>query len=159
MIQIKFSNVEKLIISILICLLAGFIGSFYTAPAISTWYATLQKPSFTPPDRVFFPVWTSLFIMMGISLFLVWKKEEKKVTALYIFTAQLILNVLWSVAFFGLRSPLLGLIEIIILWIAILTTILSFMKISRTAGYLLIPYILWVSFAAILNFSIWRLNS
>lgn len=159
MIQIKLSDIEKLIISILICLLAGFIGSYFTTPAITTWYATLQKPSFTPPDRVFLPVWTSLFIMMGLSLFLVWQKEEKKVTALYIFAAQLVLNILWSVAFFGLKSPLLGLIEIIILWIAILATILSFMKISRTAGYLLIPYILWVSFAAILNFSIWRLNS
>jgi len=159
MIQIKFSNVEKLIISVLICLLAGFIGSIFTTPAITTWYAALQRPSFAPPNWVFFPVWTSLFIMMGISLFLVWQKKEKNVNALYIFAAQLVLNVLWSVVFFGLRSPLLGLIEIIILWIAILATILSFMKISRTAGYLLIPYILWVSFAAILNFSIWRLNS
>ena len=160
MIQIKFSNIEKLIISILICLLAGFIGSFFTTPAIPTWYAMLQKPSFAPPAWVFFPVWTALFIMMGISLFLVWQKEGQKVkNALYIFAAQLALNALWSVAFFGLKSPLMGLIEIIILWIAILATILSFMKISRTASYLLIPYILWVSFAAILNFSIWKLNS
>jgi benzodiazapine receptor len=159
MIQIKYSDVEKLIISILICLLAGFIGSFFTTPAITTWYTTLQKPSFAPPNWVFFPVWTSLFIMMGISLFLIWKKEDKKVkTALYIFAAQLVLNAFWSVAFFGLKSPLMGLIEIIILWIAILATILSFNKISRTASYLLIPYILWVSFAAILNFSIWKLN-
>ncbi len=159
MLQMKFTNVEKLVISIFICLLAGFIGSFFTSPAIPTWYATLQKPSFAPPNWVFFPVWTSLFIMMGISLFLIWKKEDKKVkTALYIFSAQLILNALWSVAFFGLRSPLTGLIDIIILWIAILATIISFMKISRTASYLLIPYILWVSFAAILNFSIWKLN-
>jgi len=162
MIQIKYSDVEKLIISILICLLAGFIGSFFTTPAITTWYTTLQKPSFAPPNWVFFPVWTSLFIMTGISLFLVWQKgwEDKKVkTAIYIFAGQLVLNALWSVAFFGLRSPITGLIEIIILWIAILATILSFMKISRTAAYLLIPYILWVSFASIVNFSIWRLNS
>ena len=160
MIQMKFTNVEKLVISIFICLLAGFIGSFFTSPAIPTWYATLQKPSFAPPNWVFFPVWTSLFIMMGISLFLIWKREDKKVkNAIYIFTVQLVLNALWSVAFFGLRSPLTGLIDIIILWIAILATIISFMKISRTASYLLIPYILWVSFAAILNFSIWKLNS
>jgi len=159
MIQMKFTNVEKLVISIFICLLAGFIGSFFTSPAIPTWYATLQKPSFAPPNWVFFPVWTSLFIMMGISLFLIWKREDKKVkNAIYIFTVQLVLNALWSVAFFGLRSPLTGLIDIIILWIAILATIISFMKISRTASYLLIPYILWVSFAAILNFSIWKLN-
>ncbi|MDO8728104.1 MAG: TspO/MBR family protein [Candidatus Methanoperedens sp.] len=158
----KFSDMKKLIISILICLFAGFIGSFFTSSAIPTWYATLQKPTFAPPNWVFFPVWTSLFIMMGISLFLVWQKgweDEKVKTAIYIFAGQLVLNTLWSVAFFGFRSPLLGLMEIIILWIAILATIMSFMKVSRTAAYLLIPYILWVSFAAILNFSIWALNS
>jgi tryptophan-rich sensory protein len=162
MINMNFSEVKKLIFCVFICLFAGFIGSFFTTPAIPTWYAMLQKPSFAPPNWVFFPVWTSLFIMMGISLFLVWQKscEDKKVkTALYLFAGQLILNALWSVAFFGLRSPLLGLMEIIILWIAILTTILSFMKLSRTAAYLLIPYILWVSFAAIVNFLIWRLNN
>ena len=158
----KFSNMKKLIFCIFICLFAGFIGSFFTTPAIPTWYATLLKPSFAPPNWVFFPVWTSLFIMMGISLFLVWQKgwEDRKVkTAFYIFAVQLALNVLWSVAFFGFRSPLLGLMEIIILWIAILATTLSFMNVSRTAAYLLVPYILWVSFAAILNFSIWALNS
>jgi tryptophan-rich sensory protein len=162
MIHRKFSDIKKLIISIFICLFAGFIGSFFTLPAIPTWYATLLKPSFAPPNWVFFPIWTSLFIMMGISLFLVWQKgcEDKKVkTALYLFAGQLILNALWSVAFFGLRSPLLGLMDIIILWIAILATILSFMKLSKTAAYLLIPYILWVSFAAIVNFSTWRLNN
>ena len=160
--NMKFSNMKKLIFCIFICLFAGFIGSFFTSPAIPTWYATLQKPSFAPPNWVFFPVWTSLFIMMGISLFLVWQKgwEDRKVkTAIYIFAVQLVLNVLWSVAFFGFRSPLLGLMEIIILWIAILATTLSFMNVSRTAAYLLVPYILWVSFAAILNFSIWALNS
>ena len=141
MMGMKFSQIKKLIFSIFICLFACFIGSFFTSSAIPTWYATLQKPSFTPPNWIFFPVWTSLFIMMGISLFLVWQKgcEDKKVkTALYLFAGQLILNVLWSVAFFGLRSPLLGLMEIIILWVAILATILSFMKLSRTAAYLLI---------------------
>jgi tryptophan-rich sensory protein len=122
----------------------------------------LQKPSLAPPDWVFFPVWTALFIMMGISLFLVWQKgrEDKTVkTAIFLFAGQLVLNILWSFAFFGQRSPLLGLMEIIILWIAILATILTFRKLSRTAAYLLIPYILWVSFAAFLNFMIWRLNS
>ena len=160
MIRMNFSDMKKLIFSIFICLFAGFIGSFFTSPAIPTWYATLQKPTFAPPNWVFFPVWTSLFIMMGISLFLVWQKEDKKVkTALIIFAGQLVLNALWSVAFFWFRSPLLGLMEIIILWIAILATILSFKNVSRTAAYLLIPYILWVSFAAFVNFSIWRLNS
>jgi tryptophan-rich sensory protein len=156
------SDQKKLIFSIFICLFAGFIGSFFTTPAIPTWYAMLQKPSFAPPNWVFFPVWTALFIMMGISLFLVWKKglEDKTVkTAIYIFAGQLVLNALWSFAFFGLRSPLLGLMEIIILWMAILATIVTFKKLSRTAAYLLIPYILWVSFAAFLNYMIWRLNS
>ena len=152
----------KLIVSITICLFAGFLGSFFTIPAIPTWYATLAKPSFAPPNWLFFPVWTTLFVMMGISLYLVWRRglEGQQVkNALVIFAVQLILNVLWSAAFFGLRSPLSGLIEISILWISIAFTIMIFMKISRTAGLLLIPYIIWVSFAAILNFMIWRLNS
>ncbi|VVB53449.1 TspO/MBR family protein [uncultured archaeon] len=152
----------KLIVSITICLFAGFLGSFFTIPAIPTWYATLTKPSFAPPNWLFFPVWTTLFVMMGISLYLVWRRglEGQQVkNALVIFAVQLILNVLWSAAFFGLRSPLSGLIEISILWISIAFTIMIFMKISRIAGLLLIPYIIWVSFAAILNFMIWRLNS
>jgi len=162
MIKINFSEMKKLIFCIFICLFAGSIGSLFTTPAIPTWYAMLQKPSFAPPNWVFFPVWTALFVMMGISLFLVWQKgwEDKKVkTAIYLFAGQLVLNTLWSVAFFGLKSPLLGLMEIILLWVAIMATILSFMKLSRTAAVLLLPYILWVSFAAFLNFSIWRLNS
>jgi len=152
----------KLIISIAICLLAGVLGSVFTTPAIPTWYATLIKPSFAPPNWVFFPVWTTLFIMMGISLFLVWQKgldNGKVKIALSIFGVQLILNVLWSAVFFGLKSPLAGLIVISILWIFILFTILVFMKVSRTAALLLIPYILWVSFAAVINFFIWRLNN
>ena len=162
MINMKFSDMKKLTVCIFICLFAGFIGSVFTTPAIPTWYATLLKPSFAPPNWVFFPVWTALFIMMGISLFLVWQKgwDNNKVKfAIYLFAGQLVLNAMWSFAFFGLRSPLLGLIEIIFLWITILATILSFMKLSRTAAYLLIPYFLWVSFASIVNFWIWRLNS
>ena len=155
------SESVKLIVSITICLIAGFLGSFFTIPAIPTWYATLAKPTFAPPDWLFFPVWTTLFVMMGISLYLVWRKglEDKQVKkAVVFFAVQLILNVLWSAAFFGLRSPLSGLIEISILWISIAFTIMIFMKISRIAGLLLIPYIIWVSFAMILNFFIWRLN-
>ena len=151
----------KLIVSITICLFAGFLGSFFTIPAIPTWYDTLTKPTFAPPDWLFFPVWTTLFVMMGISLYLVWRRglEDQQVkNALFIFVIQLILNVLWSAAFFGLQSPLSGLMEISILWISIAYTIMIFMKISRIAGLLLIPYIIWVSFAAILNFFIWRLN-
>ena len=158
----KVSGIIKLITSITICLAAGVLGSVFTTPAIPTWYATLIKPSFAPPNWVFFPVWTTLFIMMGISLFLIWQKglENGQVKiAISIFGVQLILNVLWSAAFFGLKSPLAGLIVISILWIFILFTILDFMKVSRTAALLLIPYILWVSFAAVINFFIWRLNN
>ena len=155
----KVSGIIKLITSITICLAAGVLGSIFTIPSIPTWYETLIKPSFTPPNWVFAPVWTSLFIMMGISLYIIWQKGSSNGKALSIFSVQLILNVLWSAIFFGLRSPLAGLIEICILWILILLTILEFMKISRTAGLLLIPYILWVSFAALINFFIWRLNN
>lgn len=158
----KVSGIIKLITSITICLAAGVLGSVFTTPAIPTWYATLIKPSFAPPNWVFFPVWTTLFILMGISLFLVWQKgldNGKVKIALSIFGVQLILNVLWSAAFFGLKSPLAGLVDISILWIFILVTIQVFMKVSRTAAFLLIPYILWVSFAAVINFFIWRLNN
>lgn len=159
---IKAIDFIKLLISIVICLIAGALGSFFTAPAIPTWYSTLIKLPIAPPNWVFFPVWTALFIMMGISLFLVWQKgfqNQHVKTALLIFAAQIILNVLWSAMFFGLRSPIAGLIEISILWIFILVMILKFMRISRVSGLLLIPYIVWVTFAAIINFFIWRLNS
>jgi tryptophan-rich sensory protein len=154
-------NIFKLIISIIVCQLAGFIGSLFTTPNINTWYATLTKPSFNPPNWVFSPVWTTLFLLMGISLYLIWKQgfEKKNVkNAILIFGIQLILNILWSILFFGLQNPLLAFIEIIILWLAILFTILVFYRIKKSAAYLLIPYILWVSFAAILNFFLWRLN-
>ena len=160
--KIKAIDILKLVISIIICLGAGFIGSFFTTPAIPTWYAILKRPPFAPPNWLFAPVWTTLFVLMGISAFLVWRRglnDPQVKIALGIFIVQLILNALWSVMFFGLRSPLAGLIDIAILWIAILLTILNFFKISTAAGLLLIPYILWVSFAAVLNFSIWRLNT
>ncbi|SNQ60274.1 TspO/MBR family protein [Candidatus Methanoperedens nitratireducens] len=159
--QSKINNILKLVISVIVCLFAGFIGSVFTFPSIPTWYAALTKPLFNPPYWIFAPVWTILFILMGISLYLVWNKglQDKKVKiSLFIFGVQLVLNVLWSFLFFGLHSPFYAFLEIIILWAAIVLTIVNFFKISRTAGLLLLPYILWVSFAAILNFSIWRLN-
>lgn len=157
----ELNNTLKLVTSIIICLLAGYIGSFFTSPSIPTWYANLEKPSFNPPDWVFAPVWTALFVLMGISAYLVWHKgvQNKDVRiSLFIFGVQLMLNVLWSFLFFRLQSPFYAFVEIIILWAAIALTILNFHRISRTAGLLLLPYILWVSFAAILNFFIWRLN-
>ena len=154
-------NILKLIISILICQLAGFIGSIFTSSTVSNWYLTLSKPSFNPPSWVFSPVWITLFLLMGISLYLVWIKDiNKKIVriALTFFGIQLILNILWSVFFFGLKSPLLAFIEIIILWIFILITIIKFYRVSKTAAYLLIPYILWVGFAAVLNLLIVLIN-
>ena len=151
----------KAIVCILLCLSAGGIGSAFTAPAIPTWYATLVKPSFSPPNGVFAPVWTLLYILMGLAAALVWQKGLRNPqvrTALVAFLVQLILNMLWSVLFFGLRSPLYGLVDILFLWVVILVTIAQFSKVSVPAALLLIPYILWVTFATGLNFGIFLLN-
>ena len=150
-----------LIISIVICQFAGLIGSVFTVRSISTWYTALVKPAFNPPNWLFGPVWTLLYLLMGISLYLVWQKGTSDVhvkIALLIFAVQLVLNILWSILFFGMQSPMLGLIEIVLLWVFILLTITNFYHISKPASYLLIPYILWVSFAAVLNLSIFLLN-
>jgi len=157
--QIK--KIAKFVFAIFVCQMAGVVGSFFTNPSIPTWYATLQKPSFTPSGWFIGIAWITLFTLMGISLYLVWDKRlrDRRVNAsLFTFGTQLLLNVLWSFFFFWLKSPLYGLIEIIILWIAIAFTIFKFYKISRNAGLLLIPYIIWVSIALTLNLSILILN-
>lgn len=152
-------KIWKLIISILIPFLASAIGSLFTASSVSTWYVELQKPSFNPPNWVFGPVWTLLYLLMGVALYLVWaEKAKNKKPAFIAFGIQMSLNALWSVLFFGLQNPLLAFIEIIFLWISILATTIFFYRISKRAAYLLIPYILWVSFAAVLNFAIFYLN-
>jgi len=151
----------KLIASIIICQLAGIIGSIFTAPSIPTWYATLQKPFFTPPSWVFAPVWITLFLLMGISLYLIWEKGlgiKNVRIAVSIFGAQLILNTVWSFLFFGLQNPFLAFIEILILWIFILASIILFYRISKKAGIILVPYIVWVTIATALNYSVWILN-
>lgn len=150
-------NYFKLIASIVICLGAGLLGSVFTTPHIATWYAGLNKPKFNPPNWIFAPVWTTLFVLMGISLYLVWNKNPKPKTIL-IFSGQLALNILWSYLFFYLHRPDLAFFELIALWLAILWTIINFRSISKTASYLLLPYILWVAFAGVLNLSIWLLN-
>ncbi len=153
--------IVKFIVSIVICQLAGFIGSLFTTPSIPSWYATLTKPSFTPPNWVFAPVWTTLYLLMGISLFLVWRKSasfRNVKPAIYSFAVQLILNIFWSILFFGLKSPLVAFVEIIFLWAAIIMTSLRFYRVSKLSCILLMPYLLWVSFAAVLNFSLWQLN-
>jgi tryptophan-rich sensory protein len=149
----------KFIISILIPFIASAIGGFFTSSSVGTWYTTINKPSFNPPSWVFGPVWTLLYLLMGIALYLVWvNKAKKKEKAYWAFGIQLGLNALWSILFFGMRNPLFAFVEIIFLWTAILFTIIYFYKINKKTIYLLIPYILWVSFAAVLNFSIMILN-
>lgn len=157
----KLNNTLKLAIAIGVSELAGIVGSVFTAPSIAGWYAGIVKPALNPPAWVFGPVWTTLFALMGIAAFLVWKKglERKEVKiALGIFAGQLILNTLWSIIFFGFQSPGGALVEIFFLWLAILITIIKFAAISKPAAWLLAPYIAWVSFAAYLNFAIWTLN-
>jgi len=154
-------NWLKLVIAIFVSELAGVIGAIFTAPAIPTWYAALNKPGFTPPSAVFAPVWTLLFLLIGIAAYLVWNegfgKREVRI-ALAIFLLQLGLNVFWTYLFFGLQNPLAGFAEIIFLWLAILATIIAFSRVSTLAALLLVPYILWVSLAATLNYFIVALN-
>jgi len=157
----KINNFWKLILSVLICLSAGFIGSIFTTPSIPSWYATLDKPPFNPPNWLFAPVWTTLFILMGIAVFLIWRKGLKKKevkNALLIFLFQLIFNTLWSFLFFKFHSPFWALVDIAVLWVLILLSLVKFWKINKAAGMLLIPYLLWVSFASILNYFIYKLN-
>jgi len=154
-------DIVKLVVSIIACQCAGLIGSLATTPNIPTWYAALEKPFFTPPSWLFAPAWITLYLLMAIAAFLIWRKglgEEGVKCALIVFLVQLVLNALWSVVFFGLQSPLYGMVVIIALWIAILLAIIKFFRLSRAAGWLMIPYILWVSFASALNISIWVLN-
>jgi len=180
----KYNSLLKLFISIIICELAGAIGAIFTTPAIGSWYKNLDKPSFNPPNWLFGPVWTTLFVLMGISLYLVWAKKwesrnksrEKhvkvwnslskkmlsgswqKANIILIFTTQLVLNILWSVIFFGAHSPGVAFFELLMLWFAIIFTIINFYRVSKIAALLLVPYILWVSLAATLNYFIWILN-
>ena len=163
----KLNNFVKLIIAVGVCELAGVVGSVFTVSSIPTWYAGLMKPALNPPAWVFGPAWTTLYLLMGISVFLVWSsyakasegQEKRKIKiALVIFGLQLFLNATWSIIFFGLKNPGWAFVDITLLWLAILATILAFYKISRPAAYLLLPYILWVSFAGYLNYSIWTLN-
>lgn len=151
----------KLIVAVAGSQSAGVLGALFTMPAITTWYAALTRPDFSPPNWVFGPVWTTLYLLMGVAAFLVWRSglQEKAVrVGLGFFVAQLFLNSLWSIFFFGLQSPGLAFGEIILLWLMIVMTIRYFAKVSKTAAWLMAPYILWVSFAAYLNYAIWMLN-
>ena len=155
----KKTNLFRLAVSVALPLLAGFLGSIFTAPATQSWYLEISKPSWNPPSWLFAPVWTALYILMGVALYLVWQKQAKnKGAAMVLFAVQLILNALWSFIFFGLGNFWLAWGEILVLWSFILATIISFRKINKTAGWLLLPYILWVSFASFLNFTVASLN-
>jgi len=157
----KKINYSKLIFSILICEIAGILGSIFTVNSINSWYQFLNKPVFNPPSWIFGPVWTLLYLMMGVSFYIIWNKESEKVKYTkekIIFAIQLVLNIAWSILFFGFQSPVLALIEIVFLWIAIWINIFFFYKISKTSGLLLIPYVFWVSFATVLNYYLYILN-
>ena len=151
----------KLLAFIIICQLAGIIGGLATTTSVNTWYQQINKPSFTPPDWIFGPVWITLYALMGIAVYLVWRQRvsnPKAKTAIVLFFSQLALNALWSILFFGFRSPGLAFIEILALWAFVLFTTIYFFRISLAASGLMLPYILWSSFAVALNFEIWRLN-
>lgn len=154
-------DLPKLIVSVVGCELVGILGSIFTFSSIPTWYATLNKPFFAPPNWIFGPAWTLLYLLMGISFYLIWRQDgqKKKIKeAKIFFLIQLGLNFLWSPVFFGLRSPVLGLINIFVMWIMIAITMRKFYPLSKLAFYLLVPYLLWVSFATILNAAIVFLN-
>ena len=156
------NKLTRIIIAVIVCLAVGYSSSQVTRTGVETWYPTIVKPVFNPPNWIFAPVWTLLFVLMGIAAGLVWDKikvqNEAVKKALGFFLIQLVLNAIWSYLFFGLKNPMLALIEIALLWLMIYETYLKFIKINKIAGYLLVPYLAWVAFAGILNASIWWLN-
>jgi benzodiazapine receptor len=151
----------KIIVALAVTFAAPVLASVFTRQAISEWYVHLNKPFFTPPGWIFGPVWTALYVLMAVAAAMVWNKGMTASIvkiALALYLIQLILNGLWTPIFFGAKMPLLAFIEIVFLWAAVFLTILTFARVSKTAAALLIPYLLWTSFAAVLNFSIWYLN-
>lgn len=154
-------DIYKVIISIIGCELVGLAGTPFTIGSIPTWYAQLIKPPFSPPNWIFGPVWIILYFLMGLSAYLIWREDSKSKKikiALYLFLLQLFFNFLWSFIFFGLHQPFLALIDIVVLFVALILTMIKFNKISKFAMYLLLPYALWVAFATLLNVSIVILN-
>lgn len=156
------SNTAKLVLSVILCVSVGALGSIVTAPEIQGWYSHLLKPSWNPPNWLFAPVWTALYILMGIALSLIWKagaNNDVKQWAVLVFAVQLALNFLWSYIFFHEHLPGWAFVEIVVLWLLILCCIIAVARINRVAAWLLVPYISWVSFAAVLNYAVWKLNS
>ena len=153
-------SIPKLIASIALCQMAGIIGSVFTASSIPTWYATLEKPFFNPPNWLFGPVWITLYTMMGISFYLIWHtvKSKKKDKLIKLFLGHLVLNALWSIVFFGAQQMGVAFIVIGLLWTMIVSLIRGFAPLNKTAAWLLVPYLAWVSFATLLNAALWYLN-
>lgn len=149
----------RLTLCIVVCLGAGWLGSLLTRPALTTWYEGLSKPNWTPPNWLFAPVWTIVYVTMGVAAWLVWRRGSLTAVPMQLFLLQLLLNVAWSAVFFRFRSPGWAFLEIVALWCAILFTAIAFGRAAPVAGWLMIPYLVWVSYAAALNFAIWRLNS
>ena len=159
--RISVKSPVTLLAFVLASIVAGSIGSLVTITAPGSWYSLLVKPVFQPPNWIFGPMWTLLFILMGIAAYLVWERgiDTPEVRfALSVFCIQFVFNILWSFLFFGMQSPLLGLLDIIILWWLILATIMTFYRVRKSAAYFLIPYLAWVSFATVLNATIMLLN-
>jgi len=155
------NNTLKLIIAIAIPLIVGGTSGFFTATGVESWYQTIARPTWNPPGWLFGPVWTTLYVMMGISLFLVWKEDasvELKKIGIALFAVQLVLNFFWSFIFFDQHQIGWALVEIAAMWVFILLTIFAFAQVNKAAAWLLVPYISWVSFATILNYTIWQLN-
>lgn len=159
--SVQKSNLLPMLgVFLVICLMVELLGGWFTEMGVKTWYPTIQKPTWVPPNWVFGPVWTVLYIMMAFSLWLVWKEPTTapKAMAYRLFAAQLCVNLIWSALFFTFECPLCALIDIVVLWLLVAWTIASFYAIRPLAGFLLIPYLLWVSYAMALNASIWYLN-
>lgn len=153
-------NIAKLIISIALPLVLGSVAGMFTSQSVPDWYAALNKPAFNPPGWIFGPVWTLLYLLMGISFFMVWKQEKGRLRnlAILIYSVQLLLNFAWSFIFFYFKLIGLALVEIVLLWCAIILMLVLFKKVKPIAAYINIPYLLWVSFAAILNAAYYILN-
>lgn len=159
-------NYKRLAISLFLPQMAGIIGSVFTASAIVDWYSSLTKPAIVPPSWLFGPVWVTLYVLMGISIYLIWSsyaqapagQAEKIKQAMIIFWIHLFFNALWSIIFFGMRNPGLAFVDIIIIWLFIIVLIIRFWKIDKRASYLLAPYLIWVSIASVLNYYLWILN-
>ena len=157
----RSERLKKLLVSLVACFGAAAIGGWFTGPSVAGWYATVQKPSFTPPNEVFAPVWSVLYFLMALALYSIWRKQDEGLRynrALTFFVMQLLMNVAWSVVFFGLHSIAGGMVVIVALWVMIALTIYTSWRVSRFAAACLAPYLAWVSFAAFLNYAIWRLN-